>query len=635
MCRMSTLRTTRLLMFGLASLALTRELAVAQSPSWRKLGNDAVGLNLAGPAGGPVTAVWFSPAGDRLYARISSGQVLETTDYSKWTVARNPSPAPEQPISPGQDSRGARVQSSGGRQFALGRHLEVSDDDGRTWINLTAYNDVSIIGPHQRALAVSPLDPRQIVVANDYGVWRSADGGLSWSGLNEDLPNLPIRRLLPPTASGVLRAEVEGLGIAELPPAAAASQANWILSQSQTDAGTGSDTLPLRRAASVALGTGITALATSSSTWYAGSGDGRLWTSSDSGANWQLSPQRGYGAIEGITVIAEAPHSALAISAGSTGARLLRTTNDGSYWDDLSANLPEGVAHGLALDAPANVAYLATDRGLFTARVDLNNPGPSPNWGRIGGLPDGRVMDVRFDRVRNQLYVAVDGYGLYVAPAPHRGASVRVLNAADQTAQTAAPGVLLHVQGNGLTNVALDGGAPGGSALALVSRSEASAQVQVPFEASGSSLPLLIESSLGQSRMALPLRSAAPSILLDSDGLPIMVDAGSGLTLDAQNMARPGSRIQIFAAGLGKVYPDWRAGVPAPEDAPAVVARVDALLDGVPLEVTRATLAPAYVGLYLVEVQLPGLVNAGTADFSLSVNGETSNHVRILLGSER
>jgi len=140
-----------------------------------------------------------------------------------------------------------------------------------------------------------------------------------------------------------------------------------------------------------------------------------------------------------------------------------------------------------------------------------------------------------------------------------------------------------------------------------------------------------VDSTLGQSRLALPLRSAAPSILVDTDGLPILVDAASGLTLDARNVARPGARIQVFAAGLGRVNPEWRAGIPAPDDPPVVVAKVEARLNGNPVEVTRATLAPGYVGLYLVEVQLPGLVNAGNADFSLVVNGEPSNRVKVLL----
>ncbi len=232
----------------------------------------------------------------------------------------------------------------------------------------------------------------------------------------------------------------------------------------------------------------------------------------------------------------------------------------------------------------------------------------------------------RLDHVRNLLYVALDGYGLYAAPAPHGSATIRILTAGDQPAESAAPGLLLHVEGNGLSQVRTDAGE-----LTLVASSSSSLQVQVPFEASGSTLALTMQSAQGPSRVALPLKDVAPSILVDADGLPILVDAASGLTLDARNLAHSGTRIQVFAAGLGKVNPDWRAGVPAPEDPPLVTAVVEARLDGNPVEVTRASLAPGYVGLYLVEVQLPGLVNAGAADFSLLVNGEPSNHVKILL----
>jgi uncharacterized protein (TIGR03437 family) len=200
------------------------------------------------------------------------------------------------------------------------------------------------------------------------------------------------------------------------------------------------------------------------------------------------------------------------------------------------------------------------------------------------------------------------------------------LTAADQTAQSAAPGVLLNVQGSGLSRVRAEGGD-----LTVLTSSASSTQVQVPFEVTGSTLSLTMDSAQGQSRVALPLKAVAPSILLDGDALPIIVDAATGVTLDTRNVAHPGSRIQVFAAGLGRVNPEWRTGIPAPEDAPVVVARVEARLNGNPVEVTKATLAPGYVGLYQVEIQLPGLLNAGAADFSLLVNGEASNHVKILL----
>ena len=55
----------------------------------------------------------------------------------------------------------------------------------------------------------------------------------------------------------------------------------------------------------------------------------------------------------------------------------------------------------------------------------------------------------------------------------------------------------------------------------------------------------------------------------------------------------------------------------------------DLLIEGVHFE--RATLAPGYVGLYLIELQLPALVNAGPAEFYISADGQESNRVRVHL----
>lgn len=653
MCRMETPLTTRpansamtrIATRLIVGVALCAEIAAAQTTTapvaraaspWRKLGNSAVAMNLAGPAGGPVAATWFSFNGDRIFVRTRSGQIFEATqasDFSNWT--RTTAPNTPQPLeqsffeSTRGSEPGARIVLVGSRVFSLGANLSVSEDSGQTWTNLTANRHESVIGTGQRSVAVSPTDARVIVVANDYGLWRTADGGRSWTSLNEELPNLPVRHLLTPGSQGALRAEIENLGAVELPPASAAAHTDWIKEPVPQ-----ADDAP-RQQAAARLGAPITAFARTATTWFAGSIDGRLWTSSDNGANWTLSTQKMSGRIEALQpggdTPAEGSRSALAVvGAMNGGARLLRTTNAGGFWEDIGTQLPEGALHGVAVDAAAGVAYVAGDRGVFSARVDIVNMTPVSAWQQLAGLPDGPAEDVRLDLVRNHLYVAVDGYGVYVAPAPHRGTGVRVMTAADQPAQSAAPGLLLHVQGSGVSRVH----AEEGSEVALVSSSEGATQFQVPFEAVGSSLALTVDSQQGQSRVSLPMRSVAPSILVDSDGYPILVNAATGLTLDARNVARAGGRIQIFAAGLGKVNPEWRTGVPAPEDAPVVVAKVEARLDGNPVEVTKATLAPGYVGLYLVEVQLPGLVNAGSADLSLVINGETSNHVRILLSVE-
>jgi uncharacterized protein (TIGR03437 family) len=56
-----------------------------------------------------------------------------------------------------------------------------------------------------------------------------------------------------------------------------------------------------------------------------------------------------------------------------------------------------------------------------------------------------------------------------------------------------------------------------------------------------------------------------------------------------------------------------------------------AFVDRAPVAVTRATLAEGYVGLYLIELQIPSIVNAGPAELFISADGQESNRVQIYL----
>jgi uncharacterized protein (TIGR03437 family) len=49
------------------------------------------------------------------------------------------------------------------------------------------------------------------------------------------------------------------------------------------------------------------------------------------------------------------------------------------------------------------------------------------------------------------------------------------------------------------------------------------------------------------------------------------------------------------------------------------------------VQVTHAALAPGYIGFYLIEVQLPFLVNAGPAELYISADGQESNRVQVVL----
>ena len=617
-------------MTGVQTCALPISLAQspgAVRPDWRHIGNSAVALALASPASGPVDRLWYSADGSRLYVRTAAGTVFETADFEKWQPSLAVPPVADPDVlaaSVPSGARGVRAAPADGRRlYAYGDQVLRADDGGRAWANVTAFGGRSIIGGGIRDLAVSPLDSEEVVAGNENGVWRSLDGGASWTGLNETLPNLPARRIAGvPQGTDGLKVTAGALGVLEWAPG---EKQAW---RRVPDAAAAQDAAT-RKLLSETLGAEITALATAGDFLYAGSADGRLWASADKGRSWNSTPAAERGPVEAIFADAAEPRQALAALGanprGVTGQHVLRTINAGQFWDDLTADLPETAVHGIAADRPSGTVYVATSRGVYTARAELSAVGPATPWTPLPGLPPAPALDVRLDSGGDQLFVAVQGYGVYATLAPHRLGSLRLVNAADFSRRAAAPGSLLSVLG-----VRVRTARAGQLDLPVLAASDTETQIQVPFSARGSSLAMALETSAGSFRLAIPVESVSPAIFVDRDGTPLVLNADTGVLLDVMNTAHSNSRVQILATGLGAVRPDWPAGMPGPFDnPPQVVAPAQAYLDRAPLEVTRAVLAPGYIGLYLVEVQLPALVNAGPAELYIASGDQQSNRVRI------
>ncbi len=632
-------RSTSVLVLAGLCMTLTAIGQTVPRPDWRRIGNAALDLSLASAATGPVERVWFSADGSRLYARAAADRTYVTRDFESWTNV----PAGEStPVAP-QDltvarapEAGARVRGgsdSASRVYAIGRYVYRSDDGGIRWLNVTAFRGNSILGDGMLDLAVSPRDPDELVVAATTGVWHSVDGGRSWTGLNGGIPNLPVRRLLatPLNGTGVRAAVQLGRDLAsfEWQPG---EKVAW---RPVEDSGFARK-MALRNSLSAVLKSRITAVASAGDILYAGSADGRLWSSKDAGRTWNVGPDQYAAPVEAIEIDPKDPQTALAAlgsrfadaPATARAPHVLRTINGGGFWDDLTANLPDVAANGITADWAAGAAYVATDKGVFLGFEDLTAAGPAASWVEVAAPQTGsQAVDVRLDPPANQLYVAMAGYGIYASPAPHRARAPKVASAADLSDRAAAPGALVTVFG---ANVKSAKAGPLDSPV--LASSDTKSEIQIPFEAKGDSLSLALDAAAGPVTLGLPLRSAAPAIFVDAEGAPMVLDADSGVVLDAMHPAHSNSRIQILGTGLGQVRPQWPSGMAAPlEDPPAVVAPVKAYLDREPLEVTRATLAPGYIGFYLIEVTVPKLVNYGPSELYIDVDGRPSNRVRVYI----
>ncbi len=597
-------------------------LASAQTapPDWRRIGNTTLDLRLASPAGGPVERVWHSDGA--LYLRTGSGIVFKTTDYEAWTPAPgNEPPANTHPVASRAPEPSARRQvasSQPGRMYAAGADAWRSDDGGSHWLNLTSYSNRSILGEALADVSVSPDNPDDVVVAGRTGVWRSLDGGQSWTGLNSGLPNLAVRKILAtPTGSQPLRIALQNAEAVWR----AGDKTGWLVSED-------SQALRLdaarRQEVSQATAAEITVLAQAGDVVYAGSADGRLFATSNAGRTWRQFPVPTGGVVESVAVDPRDPMFAAAAVTAKDRGRVLRTANGGVFWDDLTDAAPLAPVHGVAVDRPSNAVYAATSKGVWMAYAPPN--GAPPSWTALNAsLPEAPAVDVKLGEGAHQLYVALDGYGVYATLAPHRLRDPKVVSAGDLASRAAAPGALLTVIGR-----AVESARSGDQTMPVLSSTAMQAQVQVPFAASGSRVSIALTGNGATMTADLPLQRVSPAIFVDTDGSPLITDAETGLLLDASSPVKPQGRLQILATGLGRVRPDWPAGVAAPlQDSPSVIAPVRVYLDREPVQVTRAILAPGYVGFYLVEVQVPDLLNTGAAELYLELDGQESNRVKL------
>jgi len=634
MCHRGTTRARVVLGLTVAGCAALPALAQTRLPEWQHIGNAAVDAALPSMATGAVEHVWYSADGARLFAEMPSRKLFVTSDFETWTAATGevPPPPADDPIPvPRNPEPTIKVRREAGRIYAIGQYAYRSDDGGVSWADLTQYKHGSILGAGLLDLAISPRDPDELAIAARTGVWRSVDGGLSWTGLNQSLPNLPVDRIISlPTGSHGLRIDARNF-----------EELEWMPGEKQawrpTDNSSLAQDVELRRALSQLLGANITAAGVAGDTLYAGAADGHLWVSSDRAKSWLDFQLPDSGPVERFWVDPKDPRIALAAlgarpqsaALNSKSPHVLRTVNGGVFWDDLTSNLPDAAAHGVAADPSSGALYLATDLGVFATSTDLTALAPAAPWVSVSyTLPAAAAMDVRLDADGNRLYAALAGYGVYETIAPHRSRDPRVVNAADYSARAVAPGTLLSVLG-----AKIDSARAGDMTAPVLAASDTESEIQVPFEATGASISLALNGATGrQISVPVPLETAAPAIFVDRDGAPLLVDTQSGVLLDAATPAHSGSLIQILATGLGRVKPDWPTGMAAPlQNPPSVVAPVSIFLDGQPVEVTRAVLAPGYIGFYLIEVQLPKIVNYGPEELYLQVDGHPSNRVQVFI----
>ncbi len=151
---------------------------------------------------------------------------------------------------------------------------------------------------------------------------------------------------------------------------------------------------------------------------------------------------------------------------------------------------------------------------------------------------------------------------------------------------------------------------------------------QVPFELSPGAGTVTVQVKRGSEASAaqlIALAAVSPGIFtLNQQG------TGPGAILHAENFqpvnesapARPGEFLLVFCTGLGPVQPEVQSGEVAPNIPPLAETISTPLVNiaGIAAAVTFSGLAPGFVGLYQMNVQVPAGVPSGTQSVEVIIN---------------
>ena len=162
---------------------------------------------------------------------------------------------------------------------------------------------------------------------------------------------------------------------------------------------------------------------------------------------------------------------------------------------------------------------------------------------------------------------------------------------------------------------------------------------QVPFELMAGAGSVTVQVKRGsETSTAQPTGIAAVSpgiFTLNQQG------TGAGAVLHAVDFqpvndsapAQPGEFLAIFCTGLGSVQPEVPSGDVAPTAEPLARTLSTPLVNiaGLPAQVSFSGLAPGFVGLYQVNVQVPAGVPPGTQEVEIIINNVPGNIITIVV----
>lgn len=290
------------------------------------------------------------------------------------------------------------------------------------------------------------------------------------------------------------------------------------------------------------------------------------------------------------------------------------------------------IVNGSALTGAMNIGLtnvmLTLPNGTMTALTNAN------------ALVDGKVAT-------NAGQIKIVYASVPKATTPPLVPSGAVVNGASFAPGAAiAPGSIASVFGSGFgSSTAGVTVLVGGIAAPLFVVTPQQINFQVPWQLFGQTQATLTVTSgdLTSAPIAVPLANQAPGIFLLNSAAQAAVLVANTTSIAAPVGMFPGSRpaqrgefISIYCTGLGPVTHEPATGAPAAADPVSLTngGAVTVSIGGVPAPVSFSGLAPGFLGLYQVNVQVPSSSPTGPAvPLTIGVGGKTSNQASIAVAA--
>lgn len=289
--------------------------------------------------------------------------------------------------------------------FAVG--ADGNGDPGTGWH--------SILGGDGERATISPANPLVVYKCYQYGECSvSTNGGRNGSSFTNEVVSTRKNWLTPVELDPFDPSTAYTGG--ELMSVSHDDGQSWSLIAPQDFSnGPGRETNPLFRN----YGT-LTTIAPAGDTIYAGTDDANLWYSHDGGTTWTQAtdPDLPASWVTRVEVNPLNPQEAYVTYSGFRQGRdaayILRTTDGGANWQDISADLPKAPLNDVNI--VGDHLFVASDVGVFATTTHRTS---AVRWMALGrDLPQAPVHELRWHEDTATLYAATFGRGIWRTTLP-------------------------------------------------------------------------------------------------------------------------------------------------------------------------------------------------------------------------